>query len=174
MPALIERMVRAAKLDARLFEEVEQDPRATGQAIAVVLLSSTAGGVGLGGGLGTILVGALVSLAGWWVWAFLTFWIGTRLLPEPQTSADQGQLLRAIGFANAPGVLRILGLVPGLRRLVFFVAGIWALIAVVIAVRQALDYRSSWRAVVVCLVGWIVQWVIIGVVVALLAVPHAV
>ncbi len=174
MAGLIDRMVRAAKLDANVFEEVEHDRGATAQALAVVVMASAAGGLGLGGGLGAVVIGAVVALAGWWVWAFLTFWIGTRLLPEPTTCADQGELLRTIGFASTPGILRIFGLVPGLRRLAFLVAGVWALIAVVIAVRQALDYRSTWRAIVVCLVGWLIQWLIIGVAVALLAVPHAI
>jgi hypothetical protein len=38
-----------------------------------------------------------------------------------------------------------------------FIIGIWMLVAMVIAVRQALDYKSTLRAVGVCLIGWIVQ-----------------
>ena len=86
------------------------------------------------------------------------------MLPEPQTQSDLGEMLRTIGFASAPGLVRILGIIPGLMGLVFLASGIWMLIAVVIAVRQALDYQSTARAVGVCLIGWIAQALIMAVV----------
>ena len=158
------RMVRAAKLEVQLYEEVEADRGATGQATTVVVLSAVAAGIGTfaNGGLFGIVTGTLAALVGWYVWAFLTYFIGTRFLPEPQTRADHGELLRTIGFASTPGLIRVLGVVPGLQVLVFSVAGIWMLIAMVIAVRQALDYTSTWRAVGVCLIGWVVQAVVLA------------
>jgi len=99
---------------------------------------------------------------GWFIWALLTYFIGTRLLPEPQTKADYGELLRTIGFSSSPGVLRVLGIIPMLGNVLNFIVGIWMLVAMVIAVRQALDYKSTWRAVGVCLIGWIVQIAIFG------------
>ncbi|SMC22504.1 Yip1 domain-containing protein [Desulfacinum hydrothermale DSM 13146] len=159
MDGLIQRMIRAAKLDVSLYEEVEADKTAMGQAMTVVVLSSVAAGLGnmtMGGLKGLVLI-TLIALIGWVVWAYLTYFIGTRLLPEPQTEADLGQLLRTIGFSSAPGLVRILGILPFLRNIVFLAAGIWMLWAMIIAVRQALDYRSTWRAVGVCLIGWLVQ-----------------
>jgi hypothetical protein len=155
-------MIRAAKLDVQVYEEVEADRDATGQAMIVVVLSALAAGVGsLGSGAWQgIIVGTLAALVGWVVWAFLTYFIGTRLLPEPQTKADYGELLRTIGFASSPGLIRVLGIIPGIGPLLFLVAGIWMLVATVIAVRQALDYTSTARAVGVCLIGWVVQAVI--------------
>ena len=160
------RMLRAAKLDVELYEEVEHDEGALGQATTVVVLSAAAAGIGsLGaGGLAGLIAGTLAALLGWYVWAFLTYFIGTRLLPEPQTRADYGQLLRTIGFSSAPGLIRVLGIIPGLGVIVFVVAGLWMLIAMVIAVRQALDYTSTWRAVGVCAIGWALQSLILGVV----------
>ena len=104
-----------------------------------------------------IVFGTIAALVGWYVWAFLTYFIGTRLLPEPQTRADHGELLRTIGFSSTPGVLRVFGIIPGLTSLVFLVTGVWMLVAMIIAVRQALDYSSTLRAVGVCLIGWVVQ-----------------
>jgi len=156
---MVDRMVRAAKLDAQLYEEVEADKGALGQAMAVVVLASVAGGVGSGrlGGLSGILIGTLGTLIAWFIWAALTYFIGTKLLPEPTTRADVGELLRTTGFSSSPGLIRVLGLVPGITGIVFLVSGIWMLIAMIIAVRQALDYRSTFRAVGVCVIGWIVQ-----------------
>ncbi len=170
MENLFDRMMRAAKLDVQLYEEVEKDQTAMTQAMTVVLISSLAGGVGSLGVMGFwgLLVGLVASLVGWFVWAFLTYFIGTKLLPEPQTKADLGELLRTIGFSSSPGVIRVLGVIPFLGTIVMFAASIWMLVAMVIAVRQALDYQSTWRAVGVCLIGWIAQMVLYGVFFAVL------
>ena len=159
MASMVDRMVRAAKLDPHLYEEVEADKGALGQALGVVVLASIAGGVGSGGlgGLSGFFIGTAAALIGWFVWAALTYFIGTRILPEPNTRADLGELLRTIGFASSPGLLRVLGLIPGVTGIVFLISGIWMLVAMIIAVRQALDYRSTLRAVGVCIIGWIVQ-----------------
>ncbi len=158
-------MIRAAKLDVNLYEEVEADKGAMGQAMGVVVLSSVAAGIGTIGTMGIqgLVLGTIAALLGWFIWAFLTYFIGTRLLPEPQTKADYGELLRTIGFSSSPGVLRVLGIIPMLGGILSFICGIWMLVAMVIAVRQALDYKSTWRAVGVCLIGWIVQIVIFGI-----------
>jgi len=158
-------MIRAAKLDVTLYEEVEADKGAMGQAMGVVVLSSVAAGIGTIGttGIKGLVLGTIVALVGWFIWAFLTYYIGTRLLSEPQTKADYGELLRTIGFSSSPGVLRVLGIIPMLGSILSFICGIWMLVAMVIAVRQALDYKSTWRAVGVCLIGWIVQIVIFGI-----------
>jgi len=164
MAILVDRMLRAAKLDVTLYEEVEKDQTAMPQAMAVVAIASVAGGVGSLGvaGFSGLIVGLIASLVGWFVWAFLTYFIGTKLLPEPQTKADLGELLRTIGFSSSPGVIRVLGFVPFLGKIILFAASIWMLVAMVIAVRQALDYQSTWRAVGVCLIGWIVQLLLFG------------
>ncbi len=169
MPGIQERMIRAAKLDAQLYEEVEADRGAMGQATTVVILSAVAAGIGnmAQGGVGGILVLTVAALVSWYVWAFLTYMIGTRLLPEPATRADLGELLRTIGFSSSPGLIRLLGVIPGTTQIVFFVAGLWMLIAMVIAVRQALDYTSTLRAIGVCLIGWIVQAILLGIVLSM-------
>ena len=172
MASLIDRMIRAAKLDKHLYEEVEADTNATGQAMLVVVLASVAAGIGstgVGGPAG-LFFGALIALAAWFVWAFLAYYIGTKLLPEPQTRADVGELLRTTGFSSSPGLLRILGIVPGLNAIVLLVCAVWMLVAMVIAVRQALDFQSTARAIGVCLIGWVVQVVIIGLVMWLLGI----
>jgi hypothetical protein len=170
MSQFVDRMIRAAKLDVHLYEEVEADKGALAQAMTVVVLSSLAGGVGFMQAAGPtgLLIGTVASLLGWYVWAFLTYLIGTKLLPESQTQADYGELLRTIGFASSPGILRVFGLFPGLSSFVNLLASIWMLVAMVIAVRQALDYQSTYRAIGVCVIGWLVQAVIFGVLIAMM------
>ncbi|GMR03594.1 MAG: hypothetical protein BMS9Abin22_095 [Gammaproteobacteria bacterium] len=164
MTSFTNRIIRAAKLDVSLYEEVEADKGALGQAMGVVVLSSIA--VGIGSiervGFGGILIGTIAALIGWYIWAYLTYFIGTRLLPEPQTKAGYGELLRTIGFSSSPGLIRVLGIIPGLAGIVFLVASIWMLVAMVIAVRQALDYQSTLRAVGVVAIGWIIQMLILA------------
>jgi hypothetical protein len=164
-------MIRAAKLDVDLYEEVEADQTAMGQAMTVVILAGVAAGIGnlAQGGLTGLVAATLAALLGWYVWAFLVYWIGTRLLPEPQTRADHGELLRTVGFSSAPGVIRVLGVIPGFANIIFSIAGVWMLVAMVIAVRQALDYESTWRAVGVCVIGWLVQALILWIAISLFA-----
>src|SRR5581483_289837 len=159
MDGLVDRAVRAAKLDATLYEEVEADEAALGQAMAVVVVSSVCAGIGSAGegGILGLVLGAVGALIAWYIWAYLTYFIGTKLLPEPQTRANVGELLRTTGFSSSPGVLLLLGIIPGLMVVVFTVASIWMLDAMVVAVRQALDYTSTGRAVGVCLIGWLVR-----------------
>jgi hypothetical protein len=149
------RMIGAAKLDPRAYEEVEADRTATMQSLAVVVMSSLAAGVGRTED-GLVIGRILASLLTWVMWAGLAYAIGVYLIPEPQTSANFGQVLRTIGFAAAPGILRIFRFVPVLGWILSMIVGIWLVAAMVVAVRQALDYRSTMRAVVVCLIGWFI------------------
>jgi hypothetical protein len=159
MSSYTNRIIRAAKLDANLYEEVEADKGALGQAIGVVILSSFAAGLGsiAVAGISGILLGTISALIGWLIWAYVAYVIGTKVLPVPETKADYGELLRTTGFSSSPGLIRVLGIIPGLAGIVFLVAGIWMLVAMVIAIRQALDYQSTLRAVGVCIIGWIIQ-----------------
>jgi hypothetical protein len=145
-------------LSARAYEEVEADRGATLQAAGVVLLSGVAAGLGARGfGARTpsdIVFFAGVALLAWILWAVLTCQIGALILPASQTHVDVGQLLRTLGFASAPGMLRVVGVVPGLTVTVFIVTSVWMLLATILAVRQALDYTSTGRAVAVCALGW--------------------
>ena len=110
--------------------------------------------------LGTILLGTLLSLTSWFVWAFLIYFIGTRFLPESGTVADYGQLLRTIGFSSSPGIAHVLGVIPDTTQAVFLVVSVWTLVAMVVAVRVALSYSSSLRAATVCILGWLVQFLV--------------
>lgn len=157
MASFVDRVVGAARLDVRTYEEVEADTSATPQAMGLVVLAALASGVGAigtgGAGVFATVVGALV---GWVVWASLIWLIGAVLLPEKQTEADIGQLLRTIGFAAAPGLLLVLRLLPLIGAFVALLVWIWQLATTVVAVRQALDYKGTGRAVAVCLIGWVI------------------
>lgn len=173
MASFTDRIVRASKLDANLYEEVEADTGAMGQAVGIVVLSSVAAGVGSIKEVGAsgILIGTIAALLGWFIWAYLTYIIGTRLLPESETKADVGELLRTIGFSSSPGLIRVLGVIPVVGGVLFFAASIWMLVAMVVAVRQALDYKSTLRAFGVCLIGWVIQIIILGALFYLLGGP---
>lgn len=151
---LIQRLIRAAKLDHNLYDEVKQDTKALPQAMIVVLVSSFAAGIGSVSKIGTvgIFAGTLVGLIGWYILAMLTYFIGTRILPEPQAKSDIGQLLRTIGFSTAPGIIRFLGVISGLERLIFSFSAAWMLVAMVIAVKSAFGYKNYWRAIAICVI----------------------
>jgi hypothetical protein len=155
-------MVRASKIDPSLFAEVESDRDASAQAAAVVMLAALANAVSIAGApLAMLALGVVAALVGWLLFASAIYLIGAKLLPEPGTRPDFGALLRAVGFANAPGMLKLLGVVPGLREPVFFVATVWVFVATVTAVRHALCYTSAWRAVGVCAVPLLASYLLL-------------
>ena len=164
--SIVDRMKGAATLDIATYEEVEADTTATGQAAAVVGIVAVASAIGAlrGGGL-SIIGGLVAAFVGWLVWSGVTYLIGAKVFGG---TATWGELLRTIGFAQSPGVLLVLGLIPILGWLVRFVVWIWLLIAGVIAIRQALDF-STGKAVLTALLGWLCMMVLV----ALLALPRA-
>jgi hypothetical protein len=153
----LERAIGAAQLNPEAYEEVEHDPEAMGQAVIVILVVALCAGIGGLGerGLMGLLIGAIGSLVGWVLWAAITLLVGTRLLPGPKTEADFGQLMRTLGFSAAPGVFQILGIIPVVGWILALAASLWQLAAMVVAVRQALDYDSTGRAVAVCAIGFL-------------------
>jgi hypothetical protein len=145
------RVWRAAMLDAAVYEEVEADRRAFRQAAVVVALSALGFGIGSfeNGGWSGIFWTAVVMHLGWGAWALGAYWLGAGVLATSQTESDPGELLRTLGFASAPGILASLGFIPGLNPWLFGAVLLWMLATMVVAVRQALDYCSTSRAILV-------------------------
>ena len=161
MNNMFRNIIGAARLDASAYEHVEADAKTTAPAVLVVVIASVAAAIGIGvKDLGGLLGVTLGALATWMVWVGLTYVIGTRMLPESQTHATIGEVLRTTGFSASPGILRVFGFLPVVGWLIFFGVTIWMLFAFVVAVRQALDYAGSLRALLVCGLGWLIHGVL--------------
>jgi len=172
---MINRMIRAAMLDVDFYEEVEADTSLNQEALMVVILVSIAAGIGafLGGIIGGSIVGAIVGLIlmviigviNYYIWAYVTYFVGTNLF---EGTADVGEMLRTLGYASAPRVLSILSFIPCVGWLVALAGAIWSLVTAVVAVRQALDFDDTVKAVITVVIGWviilIIQFVLIAVV----------
>jgi Yip1 domain len=162
MSTLANRLFGSATLSTRSYEEVETDSNANLQAIGIVILSSL--GAALGSGvtrLGDTAALLVFALATWILWVLLTLFIGTELLPGNETRADFGQILRTTGFSATPGILRALGFLPNIGWFIFVAATVWMLFTFVVAIRQALDYTSTRRALAVCILGWLIHGVLL-------------
>src|SRR5438105_15784923 len=85
-------------------------------------------------------------------------------------TATYGELLRTLGFAESPGVLFILGIIPGLGGIIRALAGIWVLITSFIAIRQALDIDNGKTVITIVLgvVALIVVYAIIALILGLI------
>lgn len=157
MAFFFSRFVGALVLDAGAFESVEADRRSAMQSVVIVVAVCIAGGVaalGLGlTGLAGVVTGTLLSLGAWLIWTATIATLGTIAFPEPQTKSDLAELLRVLGFAAAPGVFVAFAAMPSAAPFVLVVVAVWMIAAAVVAVRQALDYRSTTRAIVVCTVA---------------------
>jgi hypothetical protein len=164
MNILLERFFRAARLDAELYKEVAADASAMNQALIVVFIHAIAVAFGSFGRTGTtgINIGMITTLLGWYVWAFMAYIVGARILPEAQTKTDKKTVFRAMGFASAPGLARLLGFVPGLGGAAVLVASIWMIAAAMVALKQALNYQSRLRALGVSIISWILSALVQG------------
>jgi hypothetical protein len=174
---MFNRAVRAAMLDVDLYEEVEADTSLTQEALMVVILVSIASGIGSflagllgGGGIGAavigLIVGVVLGVLGYYIWAYITYFVGTNLFGG---TADVGELLRTLGYASGPRVLGVLAFIPCLGPLAGLVGAIWALVTGVVAVRQALDFDTT-KAVVTVIVGWVIVFIITFAVAAVLGI----
>lgn len=149
---MTERMIGAAKLDVDIYEEVEHDESATGQAAGVVAMVAVAHAIaGVGGGTIQIVGGVLAAFLGWAVWAGVTYLIGDKLLGG---TATWGELLRTLGFAQSPGLLIVLAVLPLLGGIVRFAVGVWILVAGFIGLRQALDIGNL-KTLLTAFLGWL-------------------
>ena len=158
MKTLFRQIIAASRLDAQTYEQVEADRGSTGGAVFVVIVASIAAAIGSGArDFASVINAIIVLLVTWMIWVGLTYFIGTRLLPDRQTHADIGEVLRTTGFSASPGVLRIFGLLPAVGLPIFIGITVWMLITFVVAIRQALDYTSSARALAVCVLGWLIH-----------------
>jgi hypothetical protein len=165
MASFQSRVIGAMTLNVATYEEVEHDASATVQAGTVVLLASISGAIGwvFYSGLSGIVTGAIFSLIGWVIGATVVWLIGTKLLPGPKTQADIGQVMRTVGFAQAPGLLGFVTIIPILGWFIMVGLSLWSLVAWVIAVRQALDYDDTLRAVLVCVIAWVAMFIVVSI-----------
>jgi hypothetical protein len=168
MASMIDRMVRAAKLDVDFYNEAERDTNLTQEALLVVVLVSLVSGVGsllsgvIGGegGIGAALLGAVVTVVlgvvSYYIWAYVTLYVGTKLFGG---DADAGEMLRTLGYAHTPRLLGLLSFIPCVGPLISLVGAILSLVAAVIAIREALDFDTG-KAILTTIIGWVIILVI--------------
>ena len=175
--ALTDQMIRAARLDVNLYEEVEHDATQTQNALIVVVIVAVATAISSaitanseGGSIALVLIASLVApILGWVVSAGCIYFIGTRLFGG---TATWGEVMRTIGFAQSPGVLNILRFIPVLGGLIGLIVTVWVIVAQVIAIRQALDVTTG-KAIVAGVVGGLLAAILIGLVLSVVLVPAA-
>jgi len=169
--SITDRMLGALRLDSQTFEQIEADPKATGEAAFVVVASSLVAAAGyalrVGGEVNAGLLGAIGELIGWGVFAWFAWLVGTKLIPAPSTRSSWGELARTLGYATTPRFFLLLVAIPGIAGLVRLVVSLWILAATVVALRQALD-MSTLRAIVVGIIASIVQYIVVSFIVGAL------
>jgi len=141
-----DRLRGALMLDARIYREVEQDTNANGQAALTVVLAALAAGIGyiLSRDLVQNVIGtALSSLLQWVIFSFVAYYVGASLFSTGQTSVTPGQVLRTIGFAQAPKLLLIVAIVPLLGWIVGLIVFFWFLAAAIVALREAFEFDTG-------------------------------
>jgi hypothetical protein len=150
------------KLEPNAFEDVERDPTAIGQAVGVIVLAAVSAGIGniYWGGITGIVTTALTSLIGFLIWSLIVWLVGTKLMPEPTTKADFAETFRVLGFSASPGLLSFITIIPILGYLIMFVIWLWQMASMIVAVKAVLDYSTIGKAIVVVLIGFIINLIV--------------
>jgi hypothetical protein len=175
---VIDRIVRAIRLDWTVFREIAKDQNATSQAAIIVVVVSFLAALGGAGsllvarvGAGSALVGFFVNwlvggiLIGWVGWAILTYFVGTLLF---KGETDIAEMLRVLGYASAPRLLGLLGFIPCVGWLFPLAGWILSLIAGIIAVREAMEFETGHAIITVLASGVFVMgaaalaWLLLG------------
>jgi hypothetical protein len=152
------RVFRSIRIDPDVYDEVQKDKTATLSAAFVVVISSLAAGIAAKQlGASSFIFAPLLSLLSWFVWAYIVYFVGVKLFPDPKTKTTHAALLRAIGFSSAPGIIRVFGFTPELMTVTFIGSALWMLACMVVAVRQTLNFKSLWKALGVVIMSWFVQ-----------------
>ena len=152
------RVFRSIKIDPEVYDEVQKDKTATLSAAFVVVISSLAAGIAAKQlGASSFIFAPILSLLSWFVWAYIVYFVGVKLFPDPKTKTSHAALLRAIGFSSAPGIIRVFGFTPELMTVTFIGSALWMLACMVVAVRQTLNFKSLWKALGVVIMSWFVQ-----------------
>jgi hypothetical protein len=152
------RVFRSIKIDPDVYDEVQKDKTATLSAAFVVVISSLAAGIAAKQlGASSFIFAPILSLLSWFVWAYIVYFVGVKLFPDPKTKTSHAALLRAIGFSSAPGIIRVFGFTPELMTVTFIGSALWMLACMVVAVRQTLNFKSLWKALGVVIMSWFVQ-----------------
>lgn len=150
------------KLDPHAFEDVERDTTAIGQSVGVIALAAAAAGIGniYYGGLTGIVSAAFMSVISFLIWSLIIWLVGTKVMPEPATKADYPETFRVLGFAAAPGLASVITIIPILGWILMFLIWVWQIAAMVVAVRQVLDYSTTGKAIIVVLIGFVINIIV--------------
>jgi hypothetical protein len=154
----LNRVYRSIKIEPEVYDEVQKDKNATLPAAIVVVISSLAAGVAAKQlGATSFILAPILSLLSWFVWAYIVYFVGVKLFPDPKTKTTHAALLRAIGFSSAPGIIRAFSFTPELMTVMFIGSALWMLACMVVAVKQTLNFKSLWKALGVVIMSWFIQ-----------------
>jgi hypothetical protein len=164
----LNRIYRSIKIETEVFDEVQKDKNATISAAIVVVLSSLSAGIGASHlGMVNFFLAPVLSLVSWFVWAYIVYFVGVKLLPDLRTKTTHMALLRSIGFSSAPGMIRVFGFNQDLMTVTFIGSAFWMLACMVVAVNQTLNYKSLWKALGVVIIAWFAQAFLLIIILAL-------
>jgi predicted secreted protein len=158
MSKLFDRMLRAIKLDQGLFEEIAGDPSVQPQSVWAVAIYAMATSFGFFSTLGgtAVNIALITTMLAWYVWAFSIFYIGSRLFREDSEGTDRKTVMRVVAFASAPGLIRLLGIIPKTTIVLMVVSSIWMLVAAVTGLKQVFSRTATAKIAIVTVVTWLV------------------
>ena len=148
------KMLRASLLRSELYKEVGRDKGSIRGVVLVILICGICDGIGFIGirGAEVILPAILSRYIGWFLLCAVIYLVGVKMFEH---TSDMGEIMRVTGFANSPGVLAVLGIIPVAGNFIRAVSFLWMIAAYIVAVRQSLDCSTA-RSIFIVIQGFII------------------
>ncbi len=158
---MVDRILRAIRLDSSVYREIAKDPNAMTEAAIIVVIVAVLSAFGSAIGSGSFFLTLFVTLLsaifiGWILWAILTYFVGTALF---KGKTDISEMMRVLGYANAPNLLSVFGFIPCVGWIIAILGGILAFIAGFLAVREAMEFDTG-SAIVTVVISWVIAFAI--------------
>jgi hypothetical protein len=157
MKILFARLFRVIRLDQSMFDEIASDPSLQPHSVWAVAIFAMATSFGLFSSAGgtTVNIVLITTMLAWYVWAFSVFYIGSRAFRAETSPVDRKAVMRVVAFASAPGLIRLLGLIPKSFVILLLISSIWILIAAVIGLKKVFVQTSTSRIAAVTVGTWL-------------------
>ncbi|MDP6822412.1 MAG: hypothetical protein QF554_03890 [Dehalococcoidia bacterium] len=139
---LASRVVNAALLNRRTFRGIQEDPTGTAQVYILVGAAAIAAGIGTLGDLSLVVQNVLLTVAGWLIYAHVAWFMRSYIFDTIHAEASRPNMLRVVGIAYGPGLLRAFGFFPGVGEFVFVAATIWIVVGIAVGLRSTLAFEN--------------------------------
>ena len=153
---LINIIFRSLRLDKSLYRDARNFSEISIY-FALIIMEGISGAIATSSLIKTnILLSGITAIFSWFIWSLLIFVIGVKVFPEKETKVNFKKILIGVGYAHAPGILRILGFIPEMVIPIVLITQFWIFASLIIATKEMLNFKSNIKSLGVVLIAFLI------------------